>query len=164
MRAAIRLQCKRSVAARSTIMPTPLIAHARQSDLIGIRWLLDVEELPSADITDDALKHFLVYRDRSGVAGVVGLETYGDCALLRSLVVTSEHMGRGLGRHLMTAAEELAAELAVRSIYLLTTTAQAFFEHMGFRCIGREEAPPAIQTTREFASLCPATAALMVKP
>jgi N-acetylglutamate synthase-like GNAT family acetyltransferase len=164
MGTAIRLQCKKSVEQRSAAMPPPLIARARQSDLIGIRWLLDVEELPSADITEDALEYFLVYRDKTGVAGVVGLQKYGDCALLRSLVVTSEHMGRGLGRHLIIAAEKLAAELEVRSIYLLTTTAQTFFEHMGFHGIGREEAPPAIQTTREFTSLCPATAALMVKP
>jgi amino-acid N-acetyltransferase len=164
METAILLQRKRSVEQRSAAMPTPFIDRARQSDLIGIRGLLDIEDLPSADITADALKHFLVYRDETGVAGVVGLEKYGECALLRSLVVASEHMGRGLGRQLIIAAEQLAAELDVRSIYLLTTSAQTFFEQMGFHCVGREEAPPAIQTAPEFASLCPATAAFMVKP
>ena len=34
----------------------------------------------------------------------------------------------------------------------------------GFRCIRREEAPLPIRDTREFTSLCPATAILMVKP
>jgi N-acetylglutamate synthase-like GNAT family acetyltransferase len=32
-------------------------------------------------------------------------------------------MGRGIGKGLVPAAEELAAKLQVRSIYLLTTTA-----------------------------------------
>jgi amino-acid N-acetyltransferase len=142
----------------------PVIAGARRADLAGIRWLLDMESLPSADITENALEHFLVYRDEKGVAGVVGLEKYGEVALLRSLVVSSEHMGRGLGERLVAAAEDLASELHVCSIYLLTTTEVVFFESRGFRCIRREEAPLPIRETREFSSLCPATAILMVKP
>lgn len=148
----------------SPASPAPTIDRARRSDLDGIRWLLDIEELPSVDITEDALEHFLVCRDATGVAGVVGLEVYSEVALLRSLVVTTGCIGRGLGRRLMAAAEERAIELNIRSIYLLTTTAQTFFEHMGFRGVAREEAPPAIQSTREFTSLCPTTAVLMVKP
>ncbi len=115
----------------SPASPAPTIDRARRSDLDGIRWLLDIEELPSVDITEDALEHFLVCRDATGVAGVVGLEVYSEVALLRSLVVTTGCIGRGLGRRLMAAAEERAIELNIRSIYLLTTTAQTFFEHMG---------------------------------
>ena len=95
---------------------------------------------------------------------MVGLERYGDVALLRSLVVASERMGRGIGKGLVAAAEALAAKLQVRSIYLLTTTAADFFESRGFRRIRREQAPPQIQSTQEFSSLCPASAVLMVKP
>jgi amino-acid N-acetyltransferase len=142
----------------------PVIEGARRSDLPGIRWLLDMESLPSVDITEAALEHFLVYRDETGVAGVVGLERYGEVALLRSLVVASERMGCGLGKRLVAAAAELAAELNIHSIYLLTTTAEGFFEYMGFRSIKREDAPLAIRNTREFTSLCPVTAVLMVKP
>jgi N-acetylglutamate synthase-like GNAT family acetyltransferase len=72
-----------------------VIDGARRADLAGIRWLLDMESLPSADITENALEHFLVCRDELGVAGVVGLERYDEVALLRSLVVSSEHIGRG---------------------------------------------------------------------
>lgn len=141
----------------------PIIEGARRSDLANIRWLLAMESLPSADITEDTLEKFLVYRDDIGVAGVVGLERYGDVGLLRSLIVTSQYMGRGLGRRLAAAAEELAAELNVHTIYLLTTTAEVFFESSGFHTIKREHAPPAIRRTHQFADLCP-TAVLMVKP
>lgn len=143
---------------------SPAIERAGASDLIGIRWLLEMEALPSADITEEALQHFLVFRDERGVAGVVGLETFSDAALLRSLVVTGELIGRGVGRRLVLAAEALAAELGIRLIYLLTTSSSTFFEHLGFRSLDRKEAPLAIQGTREFVSLCPATAVLMVKP
>lgn len=145
-------------------LSVPAIAGARRSDLPSIRWLLDIECLPSADLTEEALKDFLVYRDQLGVAGVIGLQLFGEVALLRSLVVTGERMGCGIGKSLVTAAEALAAELQVRSIYLLTTTAAEFFEYRGFRRIGREEAPPEIRVTQEFSSLCPSTAVLMVKP
>ena len=144
--------------------PAPVIDGARRADLAAIRWLLDRESLPSLDLTEDGLEHFLVYRDEKGVVGAVGLERYGEVALLRSLVVASEHMGRGLGKRLVAAAEELAAKLNVRSIYLLTTTEVVFFESRGFRRIRRDEAPLAIRSTGEFTSLCPASAVLMVKP
>jgi amino-acid N-acetyltransferase len=140
------------------------IDGARRADLPAIRRVLDVEYLPSEDIEESALEHFLVCRDEMGVAGVVGLEISGDVALLRSLVVTQKYLGRGLGKRLVAAAEVLAAETGVRRIYLLTTTAEAFFEYLGFRRISREVAPQAIQSTREFSSLCPTTAVVMVKP
>jgi amino-acid N-acetyltransferase len=34
---------------------------------------------------------------------------------------------------------------------------------MGYRRVDRAEAPPSIQSTREFAGLCPASSAFMVK-
>jgi amino-acid N-acetyltransferase len=60
-------------------------------------------------------------------------------------------------------AEQYAASMGVRSIYLLTTTAEAFFKRLGYEHIERSQAPPSIQRTREFASLCPASSAFMVK-
>jgi amino-acid N-acetyltransferase len=140
------------------------IERARRADLANIRWLLSLESLPSADITGQSLEHFLVYRDAIGIAGVVGLERFGDLALLRSLVVADGHLRRGLGKRLVAAAEDLAGVPGVRAIYLLTTTAELYFEALGFRHIKREGAPPAIERCSEFQSLCPTSAVLMVKP
>ncbi len=149
---------------RATDVSVYPIGGARRTDLAAIRCLLDVENLPSEDIEESALEHFLVCRDEIGVAGVVGLEKYGDVALMRSLVVTEKYLGRGFGRRLVGAVEILAVETGVRSIYLLTTTAEPFFRYLGFRRISREEAPAAIRSSREFSSLCPTTAVVMVKP
>jgi len=49
-------------------------------------------------------------------------------------------------------------------MYLLTTTAEAFFELLGFRRIERHAAPPEIQRSAEFSSLCPSSATVMAKP
>lgn len=140
------------------------IEGARRSDFAQIRWLLNTVSLPSVDITENSLEHFLVYRDAIGVAGVVGLERHGDVALLRSLAVADGHRRHGLGRRLVRGAEELARELDIRRIYLLTTTAELYFESLGFRYLERESAPPAIEQSLQFKSLCPSTAALMMKP
>jgi len=65
---------------KGSVSFTPVMERARISDPVGIRWLFDMEELPSVDITEDTLGHFLVCRDETGVAGVVGLERYGELA------------------------------------------------------------------------------------
>jgi amino-acid N-acetyltransferase len=48
-------------------------------------------------------------------------------------------------------------------MFLLTTTAETFFERRGYRRVDRSQAPLAIQSTSEFASLCPASSAFMIK-
>ncbi len=45
----------------------------------------------------------------------------------------------------------------------LTTTAETFFKRLGYERIERSQAPLSIERTREFASLCPASSAFMVK-
>jgi N-acetylglutamate synthase-like GNAT family acetyltransferase len=59
--------------------------------------------------------------------------------------------------------ERHARERGVRALYLLTTTAEKFFAGRGYRRVDREAIPDPIRSTREFADLCPATAAIMVK-
>lgn len=140
------------------------IERARRSDLARIRRLLNANGLPSADISESSLEHFLVVREAMGIVAVVGIERHGEAALLRSLVVADGYGGRGLGRRLVTAAEVLVAELDLRGMFLLTTSADLYFAALGFRYLKREEAPHTITQSSQFKSLCPATAVLMVKP
>jgi amino-acid N-acetyltransferase len=144
--------------ARMNVLP------AQSSDLTGIRWLLSSEELPIEDLTEDSVKHFLVIREGAAVIGAVGLEVHGGVVLLRSLVVAWEHRKCGLGVALADAAESLARTLGASAIYLLTTTAADFFAARGFRIVAREKVPAEIKGTAEFASLCPSSATVMVKP
>jgi amino-acid N-acetyltransferase len=69
----------------------------------------------------------------------------------------------GIGAALVAHVESHAWQQGVRSIYLLTTTAERFFEHVGYRRVERDEAPSSIRSTREFASICPASSAFMTK-
>ena len=140
------------------------IEPARPADLAAIRALLDDNALPTADLGVESLRYFFVARDAERLFGMIGLERHGSAVLLRSLVVAAEHRDRGLGRLLANAAESLAGELNAVSVFLLTTTAASFFGSRGFRIVARDEVPDEIRRTAEFASLCPATATVMVKP
>jgi amino-acid N-acetyltransferase len=53
--------------------------------------------------------------------------------------------------------------MGVEVVYLLTTTAESFFAHRGYRRIERSQAPESIRSTREFSEICPASSAFMSK-
>jgi amino-acid N-acetyltransferase len=125
--------------------------------------LLQAQGLPVSDITDEHLEHFFFIGSDGSPTGLVGIEMYGSEALLRSLVVAENARTRGVGAALVQHAEEYATSHRVGAIYLLTTTAEKYFERLGYERIDRSRAPPSIEQTREFASICPASSAFMTK-
>jgi amino-acid N-acetyltransferase len=125
--------------------------------------LLESHGLPASDITHEHLQHFFFVSANGSPTGLVGLELYGTDALLRSLVIAENARNNGLGSSLVRHAEQHAAKNGVRFIYLLTSTAEMFFKRLGYEQIDRFQAPFSVKETREFASLCPASAAFMMK-
>ncbi|HXH72601.1 MAG TPA: GNAT family N-acetyltransferase, partial [Mariprofundaceae bacterium] len=95
--------------------------------------------------------------------GCIGLEPYPPCALLRSLVVQPAFRRHGVGNRLLAAAEDLARQLDVRALYLLTTDAAGFFAAHSYHTLGRETVPAPIANTAEFSRLCPTSAQCMAK-
>lgn len=126
-----------------------------------VRALLAANQLPVSDLTD-RIQLLGIWRD-ARLIGVIGLEPYGDVGLLRSLAVDGSIRGTGLGGHLVDRLELLASGEGVASLYLLTTTAESFFQKRGYRCVPRDSAPAAIRETSEFSSICPASSAFMCK-
>ena len=132
------------------------------TDQTAIRGLLHGSRLPVDDL-DTAAIDFIVATDATGLIGVVGLEPFGSAGLLRSLAVRDEHRGRGIGEHMVSAIEARAASLGLRQLVLLTETAAPFFAKRGYAAIARNQAPPAVQHSTEFRSICPASATCMIK-
>jgi amino-acid N-acetyltransferase len=147
----------------SGVKPVPAPVIASRPELAAVKSLLTAARLPDGDLTDDHLEHFFQASNGSRSLGVVGVELFGDCALLRSLVVRDDSRESGLGSALVKRAEDYARSQGVRGLYLLTTTAQSFFAARGYQAIARDRVPEAIAATREFAAICPATAVLMTK-
>jgi amino-acid N-acetyltransferase len=125
--------------------------------------LLREAALPAADLTERQMEHFFGCGAGDAPRGVVGLELHGEDALLRSLVVDPQARGRGCATALVARAERHAREQGARRLYLLTTIAADFFARLGYKRVERDSAPGSIRATSEFASLCPASSALMMK-
>lgn len=140
-----------------------MIERARtEASLERIGALLAANDLPVDDLGDGRVELFCRCVG-DGVKGAVGLETYGEVGLIRSLVVGSEGRGHGIGSLLVSDLEAEARDRGVRELYLLTTSAADFFRDRGYAQIDRAEVPDAIRGTRQFSSLCPGSAIVMRK-
>ena len=141
------------------------VTFASAEDEKQIKDLLAASALHYHDIEPSQLHHFLVVKNNtaSSVIGVVGLEPRGDVALLRSLAVAGACRRQGMATQLVSKIEEYARSKNIDTIYLLTLTAEDFFSTRGYHKTDRKSAPPALQETTEFKSLCPQTAVCMKK-
>lgn len=125
--------------------------------------LLDAANLPTADLTEAHLNYFWALTDQQQPIGIVGLEPFAPYGLLRSLVVKASRRNQGVGTRLVDHAENMARRMKIAELYLLTSTAQEFFENLDYHPVRRNSAPNAIRQTREFLGLCPASSQLMRK-
>jgi amino-acid N-acetyltransferase len=133
---------------------------AKKKDLPGVLSLLERSNLPTDGVAE-ALPQFVLAESEGELVGVVGLELYGSSALLRSAAVEERWRNSGVGRVLIERALDLARERGIGDVYLLTTTAENYFPRFGFVRISRDEVAPALQSSVEFRSACPASATVM---
>jgi amino-acid N-acetyltransferase len=142
-------------------MPSRIkLREATKKDLPTVQRLLKENDLPFNDIPQIIDRLFMAYRD-ADLVGIAGVEGRGNFGLLRSLVILPSFRGKGYGRELSSKIIEQARLQGIKELYLLTTTAEAFFKRLGFRRIERESAPMAIQDTTEFKELCPGSSVCM---
>jgi amino-acid N-acetyltransferase len=147
---------------QTTILKKLYLKHAKKEDLPLITDILIKESLPASDVVLDIIQIYLFY-DKNQLVGITGLENFSKYGLLRSVAVVEEYKGKGFGKTMCNLTMEKAKELGVEELYLLTTTAEKFFESIGFSTIEKDLAPGFIQSTTEFKALCPASAAFMRK-
>lgn len=147
------------------------LAPARAEDLPAVCALLAASQLPVAGVGDGPAAQFpagyVVARrgaesgGESGgeIVGVAGLERYGQSGVLRSVAVAEELRGSGLGVAL--TADRLLAARGLEAVFLLTTTAAAFYPRFGFAPWPRADVPPEVASSAEFTSICPSSAACL---
>jgi N-acetylglutamate synthase-like GNAT family acetyltransferase len=129
----------------------------------AVERLLEVADLQVSDLRDSNRTQLFCLRDDASLIGVVGIEAYETDGLLRSLVINENHRKSGYGKMLVEKAEAWAFEKGIKSLYLLTTTADRFFSGLGYMVAPRTLAPVSIAKTEQFAGLCPASAVFMHK-
>jgi len=136
------------------------LRSARPEDRRYVEGLLAENDLPVADLFGK-LDCLYVWEAGSEPVGVGGLERYGEVALLRSVAVEASARGAGHGTALCEDLLDRARAEGVSTVYLLTTTAGAFFDRLGFERVDRASVPEPIRETEEFADLCPSAAVCM---
>lgn len=108
------------------------VVPSTPSDLPAVLALLEEVNLPTEGVAEH-FADFFIARANERVVGCVGLETYGNYGLLRSLAVAPDVQGQGVGAQLTSHLLAYAQANAIRTIVLLTTTAADFFaRHFGF--------------------------------
>ena len=141
------------MAFNDAVLPEPT------SDLIAA---LEAVGLPMDDVYEPD-RRFYRFEDDAGLIGYGGLEQVGPDLLIRSIVVVDSRHGGGHGSAILSWLETRAAEQKATALYLLTTSATAFFQRHGYTALPRSAAPPAIAASRQFSTLCPASATFMFK-
>ncbi|MDR8363668.1 arsenic resistance N-acetyltransferase ArsN2 [Pseudomonas sp. JL3] len=130
--------------------------------LSQLREALSQAALPFDDLSEPGRQFFRFEMDGKWIA-YGGLEGSGQDMLLRSLVVSDSHRGKGLGKAVLSELERYAAFQGVLRLHLLTQSATGFFTANGYEIFDRGEAPVAISQTVQFKHLCPASATYLRK-
>ncbi len=139
------------------------IKQANINDFESIVALLDKANLPTQDLSIDTVNSFLICRDSTQIIGCIGLEIYNKSGLVRSLATNEASRNLGIGAQLVHEMEAYAYQNDLSDVYLLTTTAQGFFEHRKYDVIERCAVPASISTTQQFSAICPDSATCMRK-
>ncbi|MBT8433282.1 MAG: GNAT family N-acetyltransferase [Gammaproteobacteria bacterium] len=142
-------------------MPVGSITRLRCGDLAQLENLLRIHHLPAEDCAEQRHNFYGIF-DQDDLVAAGGLEPAANYALLRSLVVQERYRSRGLARALAEFLIKQAQSEGRKAVYLLTETAETYFEKLGFSRLDRAGVPLEIRQTRQFSSLCPDTASCMV--
>jgi amino-acid N-acetyltransferase len=131
--------------------PETVVEHAVERDIAAISALNnlfapDGLTLPrSEEFVTSHLQDYQVVRDKDGtLLGCVALDEYSPSLVeLVSLAVAPAAQGRGLGRRLIAAAEELTRQRGYPELFAITFADQLFLS-MGFRESGIDLFPEKI--------------------
>ncbi len=78
-------------------------------------------------------------------AGVVGIESRLNAALVRSVLVAETMRGRGIGAALVAAARKAAHTRGAKMLYAFSTDAGEFFQRFGFELAPLDELVAALR-------------------
>lgn len=134
---------------------------ATHTDWSAVAGLLTDAGLPLEGAAAQIDRFYLTFRDGL-LVGTAALERYSHTALLRSVAVAESERGTGLGQELTRRILDLAYSEGLKSVVLLTTTADRFFPRFGFRRVTRAEVPAAALESVEFKGACPVSSVIML--
>lgn len=137
------------------------VINLNKSHLPQVVALLRSYQLPSEDCLAHIDQFVGVFTGKRLVA-VGGFEHLGKAGLLRSVAVAADHQGQKLAARVVKRLQQKASRQGLMALYLLTETAEGYFLAHGYEMLDRHQLPDEVTNTRQFQSLCPASAQVMV--
>lgn len=119
--------------------------------------------LPTEDLLLEPARYYALSPHGEVSSAFGGLLLLQEEALLRSVIVPGAGRHHGCGSKIVGELAALAEEEGATRLWLLTTSVGPFFSRLGWREARRQDAPASIASTRQFSSLCPASAMLMCR-
>jgi UDP-N-acetylmuramate: L-alanyl-gamma-D-glutamyl-meso-diaminopimelate ligase len=128
------------------------VIPARPRDMDDIRALLRSLDLDWADLRDEDHRNFYVLINEHGFIGCIGIEVFGEDAVLRSLAVMKTARGHGYGWMLADTAINMTRRRGVKRMYLVTDkiSSDFFAEKHGFRVVDLSLVSPAAGRSPTF--------------
>ena len=126
------------------------IRKAAVGDADGIRKLINAYASENrmlfrslSDIYEN-IRDYQVAVSAGHIVGSCALHVFWeDLAELRSLAVRSDHLGKGVGRRLISSVLAEAPTIGIRKVFILTAI-PSYFEKSGFRVVDRTNLPQKI--------------------
>jgi ribosomal protein S18 acetylase RimI-like enzyme len=105
----------------------------------------NLEHLGPAIVSNNHQVAVMVRAENGDLIGGVHGEIFWDWLYVKTLWVSTEYRGRGIGRHLLSEIEETALQRGFRGSHLETTSFQAldFYQKLGYEIFGELEGKPA---------------------
>lgn len=129
---------------------------------LAVEQLLQYAGLPTSDLPE-GLPNFIGAFENEKLVGIAGFEQFGMIGLLRSVAVRPGFQHQQLGGTLIQIIEQQATALGIETLFLITTTAEGYFDGKGFFRVERSTVPDVIASTQQFSGLCPSSAVVMRK-
>ena len=147
----VQLRTSAPEAAAIELATGPVVRRARVADMSQVAPLINgfaARGLMLPKTEDQLFRTFrefvLAFDEQNHVIGCAGLRVYGpQLAELCALAVDARAHGRGVGRALVEAIVEQAADLGIRTVFALTLE-DGFFHRLGFRTVSKELFPQKI--------------------
>lgn len=136
------------------------LSKINSDELSFVEKILQENHLVTHGVFSDNVIFYWFISDEKKV-GFAAFEERGKSALLRSMVIFNEYRNQNFGSKFCSLLIDKAKEMNFKNIYLLTTTAKDFFLKQNFKLTQRNFAPPEIQESEQFKSICPETAACL---
>ena len=138
--------------------PRTVVAPSTPDDRPELETLIAGSGLPTEGLAQAAA---VIARIDGVVVAAAALEEREGFGLLRSVAVAEAHRGRGLATALVTDRLCAAHLAGLRSVSMLTTDAQRYFERFGFSVVDRTSLPQALVASTQLALPACSTAVAM---